>query len=219
MSDYRDDAAHWEQFYRTHEFPRESSFARFVAGRLSVPTSLVELGCGGGQDSAFFASIGHHVVAMDRSAAGVEKARAKALSLKGGPIRFVVGDADDDAALAGVFSDPELREHGARPVALYARFFLHAVPQATEDAILNAAQRDLDGGFTLAAEFRTDRDAALPKAEGVHFRRFIATQDFAARLAARGFAIEHLEEGFGLSPYKDEDPHLCRVIARAPARR
>jgi hypothetical protein len=33
-----------------------------------------------------------------------------------------------------------------------------------------------------------------------------------------GFEIEHLEAGLGLSPYRGEDPHLARVIAKAPGR-
>jgi hypothetical protein len=78
----------------------------------------------------------------------------------------------------------------------------------------------LPGGFTLYAEFRTTRDRELPKVYGEHSRRYIDEKAFAAKLTGTwGFDVEHLEAGRGLAPYRDEDPHLARIIARTPARK
>ena len=49
-----------------------------------------------------------------------------------------------------------------------------------------------------------------------HYRRYQSAGALADDLRARGWQVTHLEEGTGLSPYGEEDPVLCRVIARRP---
>jgi hypothetical protein len=67
----------------------------------------------------------------------------------------------------------------------------------------------------LAAEFRTDKDEELTKVHADHYRRYQNGPMFGDALRARyGFTIVDAVEGRGLSPYRDEDPELYRVIAR-----
>ena len=66
----------------------------------------------------------------------------------------------------------------------------------------------------FAAEFRTDKDEHMSKVHTKHYRRFQEAATFVADLSGRGWEIVHEEEGSGLSPYKGEDPVLCRVVGR-----
>jgi hypothetical protein len=101
-------------------------------------------------------------------------------------------------------------------VLVYLRF-LHAIPEAAEDTLLGVLTERLPMGFHLCAEFRTEHDADRPKAEAAHYRRYINEVQLAEKLTTiYGFEVEHLEAGAGLSPFKGEDPHLARIIARAP---
>jgi SAM-dependent methyltransferase len=214
MDELPKDVARWDEFYRTHSFSRESTFARFVQERFPHPATVIELGCGDGRDSVFFARQGKQVVAVDRAPNGIGAARAK-LGFAS-ELSFVVGDVSDAILLATLFRDPMVVRAGASLI-VYMRFFLHAVPLETENVILDALGAYLPAGVHLAVEFRTDRDASLPKAEGVHFRRFIAADDLIGRLEQRGYSILHSEAGHGLSVYRDEDPHLARIVARRNA--
>jgi hypothetical protein len=102
-------------------------------------------------------------------------------------------------------------------LAVYLRFFLHSIDEDTEDALLDALTGTMPG-FRIFAEFRTKQDEALSKVHGDHFRRYIDEQQFARKLERRwGFKVEHLESGHGFSPYRDEDPHLARIIAQLRA--
>jgi hypothetical protein len=93
------------------------------------------------------------------------------------------------------------------------RFFLHAVTKAIQDVVLDSAQEVLPKGAMIAMEFRTEKDKTEKHIFGSHYRRFIPMSEVVAELGKRNFSIEHAEEGRGLSPYKEEDPFLCRIIA------
>ena len=69
-------------------------------------------------------------------------------------------------------------------------------------------------GDRFAAEFRTAADMSLPKVHTKHYRRFQDGPAFGIALReAYGFDVEFEIESAGLSPYKDEDPVLYRVVA------
>src|SRR5690606_31160281 len=97
---------------------------------------------------------------------------------------------------------------------VYMRFFLHSIPKAVQETIFDAVSDVLPGGFVMALEFRTDKDADQRKTYGDHYRRFIDPREVVDSLSRRGYAIEFEHAGTGLSPYGDEDPHLARILAR-----
>jgi tellurite methyltransferase len=69
-----------------------SPFARMLRSMLVRGARVLELGCGEGRDSVFFASCGCDVTAVDVSAAGLRKAERLARSAGVG-VRWVQGDA------------------------------------------------------------------------------------------------------------------------------
>jgi len=92
------------------------------------------------------------------------------------------------------------------PDNVYARFFWHAIEREEQLAILDWTKR------TIFIEARTNKDK--PKnVIGKHDRKLVNVKRLLKDLKKYGFEVEHIEEGYGLSPYKGEDPHLVRVIA------
>jgi len=71
---------------------RPSSFAREVSGLVQAGGRVLELGCGEGRDSVFFATRGLDVTAIDVSAAGLDKAERLA-EVAGVRVHWIVGDA------------------------------------------------------------------------------------------------------------------------------
>src|SRR3989475_3568873 len=87
----------WAREYeRTpHEYvlgTQPSEFASSIRELLSPGARVLEVGCGEGRDSVFFATRGCDVTSLDVSAAGLRKAERLA-SAHGVGVRWVCGDA------------------------------------------------------------------------------------------------------------------------------
>lgn len=85
----------WEKTYRD---PNVSTFAprpdrnlAEYAHLLTVPSKVLDVGCGEGRNAVYLAELGHVVDAFDLSEAGIVKARTIA-EARGLSIRFEVGD-------------------------------------------------------------------------------------------------------------------------------
>ena len=93
------------------------------------------------------------------------------------------------------------------PKYVYTRFFWHAITREEQLAVLDWTRR------WLFIEARTTRDAERNKYFPIHDRNYVNVSQLVQDLKERNFEIEFLEEGTGMSTYKNEDPHLVRVIA------
>ena len=95
------------------------------------------------------------------------------------------------------------------------RFFLQSIDEQTQDGLLSVIGALAQPGDLLCAEFRSEQDKANKKVHGNHYRRYQNGPAFVAMLTDRcAFQILDEQEGTGLSPYQDEDPHLYRVVSR-----
>jgi SAM-dependent methyltransferase len=182
----------------------------------------VEFGCGNGRDSVFFARAGHTVFGCDMSRAGIATAQKGAIAAGAGDCRFFPLDISQPDEIDAFFARPELAEaiRAERQLLIYMRFFLHAITEQAERTLFTALRRNIPREYRIAAEFRTDQDCNTEKAHTVeHFRRYIRPNDLIARMTSEyGLVVNSTESGYGLSVYRTEDPHLCRVLATAPSR-
>jgi SAM-dependent methyltransferase len=202
-----DRTGYWDRYYAgqaTVQRPLPSQFATFVAGELGEPHRVIEFGCGGGRDSIFFASYGHDVTGVDASEQAITSCRALAAKL-GEPATFLAARIED-ADLARQLEGPP------GPLALYARFFVHAITDDEERCFLDLAAELTSPGDRLAVEYRTVRDASGAKVTDRHYRRFLAPSTFEARTLARGFDVAYAVEGFGFAKYKQDDAYVAREI-------
>lgn len=198
---------YWNDFYsstRGRQRPLPSQFAAFVAGELDGPSRVIEFGCGAGRDAIFFASHGHDVTGVDGSKAAVESCAALAAEL--GERAEFVSAAIDDPDLA-----ERLRTEPGRTV-VYARFFVHAITDAEEEAFLALAASLLSPGDRLAVEYRTVRDVSGAKVTGAHYRRFVDPSAFNARAVLQGFEVVYAVEGFGFAKYREDDAYVARAL-------
>jgi SAM-dependent methyltransferase len=89
---------------------------------------------------------------------------------------------------------------------VYTRFFWHAIDHETQLAILNWTKKN------IFIEARTTLDQ--PKdLFGKHDRNLVDVEQLIKDLTDTGFKIDHLNQGYGMSRYFEEDPHLVRAIA------
>lgn len=91
---------------------------------------------------------------------------------------------------------------------------MHALEDEGRHHLWRLARMALRAGGRLYLEFRTGKDAKAEHAFGEHFRRFLNPDTVVDEIESSGGHIEHREEGHGYAVYKNEDPHVCRLVAR-----
>lgn len=203
-------AEYWNRYYGTRTSPVPnipSQFAAFVALEVAAGATIIDIGCGSGRDSLFFANAGFNVLGIDASSSAVSLCQQTAEKRGIYQASFLCCNVDDPKLSARISAATTGR------IVVYARFFLHAIPEEAELAFLKtaAALPNLD---LLAIEFRTDRDAQQTKVTASHYRRFIPPLDFLSRAARFGFSPAYFTEGFGYAKYRDDDAHVARILMR-----
>lgn len=207
------DTQYWNNFYGSDEARRlliPSQFAAFVAGELHGREIVFDLGCGTGRDSLFFSSIGHAVFGFDASAQAIERCSAEARRA-GVSAAFECLPVGHER-LAGRLAELMATAPDA-DILVYTRFFLHAIDEGVEDALLELVQGlDRHRRVRLALEFRTHRDANLPKATSSHYRRYVDPMHFMAKVSRLGFNVDYFVDGFGFAKYRGDDAHVARLV-------
>jgi cyclopropane fatty-acyl-phospholipid synthase-like methyltransferase len=102
----------------------------------------------------------------------------------------------------------EYLQKNESPSFVYARFFWHAIDRRLQLQILKWTKK------YIFIEARTTEDKRTKKIFENHERHYVDVPRLVKDLKNNNFQIEHLTEGRGLSRYKEEDPHLVRIIAK-----
>lgn len=218
MSVEQEKADYWREFYRNASIPVvPSQFAVFAIAELAAADVIVDIGCGSGRDSLFFARQGLRVIGVDGSQSAVETCSTRATDTGLDNASFVcadVGSADFGKTLASQIA--EASPDKAPTPAGYARFFIHALTEEEEHGFLAGTYEALaPTKGLLALEFRTHRDREQVKVTPDHFRRFVDAFSFINRAQAIGYTLEYFVEGFGFAKHKTDDAHVARCILRA----
>ena len=179
---------YWLKFYRDKEKSKPSAFAKFCYKFIKPGDQLIEVASGDGRDSVLFQQKGNLKVAVEPN---------NSLITKLGIGQFV-----------GTFDDFVMRSQGALfdYDIVYARWFIHAVPEETENLLIEFAK---EKNATLMLEFRIEGD----KPDDTHKRRLINPEKFLEKLTKNGFSIKYYKQGYGFSKKGKDDPYLARVIA------
>ncbi|UXX78352.1 methyltransferase domain-containing protein [Reichenbachiella carrageenanivorans] len=199
------DKEFWEDFYSNKKGTLEpSSFATYVFEEIKLSGNLVELGCGNGRDSIFFAEQGLEVFGMDQCQSTVSRLS----ELNKENTRFEVQDFTALGDL-GKFDN------------VYSRFTLHSVSKEQASRTLNWAYGALNDGGKLCIEVRSVNDELCGQGTEVgkdayvtdHYRRFVRMDEMLEELRGIGFQITYSIESKGLAVYKEEDPSIIRIVA------
>ena len=203
-----DDRKYWNKYYESHKpgSDGESPFAQAVNERyLNGSGSILDLGCGNGRDSLYFAAKGLSVTGIDSAEVAIQSLQGKA------GCRFVCGD----------FVTLDGMEDSSFDYC-YSRFTVHAISQDQEAELLGNVLRVLREGGRFFIEVRSVNDGIYGLGEAKekdayiyegHYRRFIRLRDFVNRLCDAGFSIEYAEESDRFAPYKDSRPVCIRLTA------
>ena len=211
---------HWATFYGSARTTIPSPFAASVAVELPEGCAVLDLGCGNGRDSWFFAELGHMVLGIDLASDVVERNRARAQEQQHLRLRFEQRDISDPGALSAALAAflPDGKTPGptsAPSLAVYARFLLHAITDEQERALIHTLSDSLPPGVTCYFEFRTKRDTDTQKEFGDHYRRYINADDFVQRATSDGaLECDYSVEGRGMAKFRNEDPVVGRVHLR-----
>jgi len=203
-------SAYWDGYYGSSGVPAlPSQFAVFALSELPARI-VVDVGCGNGRDSLFFARRDIPVLGIDASHAAIESCNASASGEALANARFLCADVADDTLADSVAAAVDaIDEH----VLLYSRFFLHAIDEGRQAALFSLASRVLNGrAGWLALEFRTPEDRDRCKVTPAHYRRYVALDDVLRIGKAHGFSEVYSVQGLGFAKYKADDAHVARVL-------
>lgn len=201
------DVAYWHNYYsKQPELSfQPSDFAAFVRKYINAGDTIIDLGCGNGRDSVYFARAGVNTVGVDQC---VDLITNLNIVNEYPNLRYVVGN------LGGLKLD-------VKPTHCYSRFSLHSIDEWYEAKLLSWVVNNTSRYFFI--ETRSDEDILVGKSTD-HYRRFINMNTLLSNLMFVGFDIKYAELSRGFSKYKeayhadaagnDPDPMLIRVVAQ-----
>lgn len=209
-----DRKTYWDSYYGGRDVPGlPSQFAVFMLGEYNLPVA-VDIGCGSGRDTFFFRAQGATSIGLDGSDAAIASCTSKARARGLDRLSFHTVDIADPA-LAGRTLDLLAAADADSPALLYARFFVHAITDAEEDALLRLGYEILRRrGGVLGLEYRTIRDRSLQKVTPDHYRRFVDPAVLIAKAARLGYSVDYAVEGFGMAKYRNDDAFVARTVLR-----
>lgn len=197
----------WEKFYSGDTqvfFP--SDFAKSVLPQLEAGRKLLDVGCGNGRDSVFFARSGMNVTAIDLSKRAISHLQESEPSVQ--------------AVCASVTVSPVFTE--VKYAYIYSRFFIHALTREEELCLLERCYQALEAGGKLFIETRCTEDELCGVGERIsdtewavdgHYRRFIEPKVIAKELADIGFQNICPVCSRGFAPFNGSDPVVLRITA------
>lgn len=210
-SDFDRDTVYWNQYYKNKpDINSPSLFAEEVGKRIKAPGELLDLGCGNGRDSIYFASLGLHVTGVDASDVAIAELGTKYQNNEN--VCFLCAD---------FVSAPII--YARQYDYCYSRFSIHAINDEQENALISNVYKSLKDEGKCFIEVRSINDELCGKGEKVgrnsyiyegHFRRFVVKQELEKKLVNAGFCLEYSEESRGFAPYGKTNPPVIRIIAR-----
>lgn len=209
-----DDKQYWREYYIKNSKPTNaSSFAEFILPKLEENKNLVELGCGNGRDSIYFANNNINVIAIDQIEDEIDYLNN---NHKEDNIHFVCEDFTNL-----IDTECDLINNTDFDY-VYSRFTFHAINEFKEDRTLDWIEGKLDKNGYFLLEARSIKDPmykqgkALSETENFtnHYRRYMNIDKIVSKLESRDFEIIFKVEDKNLAVYKDDNPYVIRIIAK-----
>tara|TARA_Y100001936_G_C15995379_1_gene624756 strand:+ start:623 stop:1276 length:654 start_codon:yes stop_codon:yes gene_type:complete len=202
---------YWNNYYnlkKSNNVP--SNFARFTLKKfIKKDTYLLDVGTGDGRDSFYLRKKAKIIYSIDQSSSAINKNRLKAKRLGYKNLNF------------RNLSSSELKKIKKKKINfIYARFFLHAINEISENVFLKSIKRYFSSNTIIGFEFRTTKDVLMKKGKKIskyermtdHYRRFINVKSFEKKLKKMDFKIIYKKQGVNLSKSLNDNPHLCRIF-------
>ena len=202
---------YWNNYYKLKENNiNPSNFALFVSKKFVKKDSFIlDVGSGDGRDSFYLRKKAKHVLGVDLSNVVIKKNKLKSKRLDFDNIKF-----------KNLSSNHLYKIQNKKINFIYARFFVHAINEASENIFLKNLRKNFKSNTLIALEFRTIKDVLMKKGKKLskyerltdHYRRFIDPAKFEKKLQNLEFKILYKKLGINLSKSPNDNPHLCRII-------
>ena len=204
------DKEYWKNYYNSQRTPGQPSlFAKFVLKNyLKENETLIELGCGNGRDSLFFARHNIRVLAIDQCENEIKNLKE-------------TNDLDNLDFECADFTKLKIDKIWKN---IYSRFTLHSISSRQEDDVITWAYNSLDKNGRILIEVRGKKNELFKLGEVVkvekdayiyegHYRRFIEMNNLCFKLEKVGFKILLSEEKPGFAPFGNTNYTFIRIIA------
>lgn len=202
---------YWNSYYKLKENNiNPSNFALFVSKKfIKKDTFILDVGSGDGRDSFYLRKKAKHVLGVDLSNVVIKKNQLKSKRLNLNNIKF-----------KNISSNHLYKIQNKKINFIYARFFIHAINESSEDIFLKNLRKNFKSNTLIALEFRTIKDVLMKKGKKLskyerltdHYRRFVDPKKFEKKLQNLNFKILYKKLGINLSKSPNDNPHLCRII-------
>lgn len=204
---------YWNYYYKLKKKnDNPSNFAKFINNFFKKKkfNNLIEFACGNGRDSFYFSRKFKKVVSIDKSKEAINNNNILLRKKKIKNLFFLPLDVTKQNQVK--LSNFDI---------IYARFFLHSINLKDEKKLFKILKNQSKVNTHLCFEFRTIKDEMFKKGKKIskyerisdHYRRFIDENDFIARVK-QNYKILYCVAKKGFSKYKNENPHLCRIILK-----
>lgn len=181
--------AHTEQWLHQHSFVK-TAFAKEVGNKLPAGSAILELGCGKGNDSIYFAELGHHITATDFSDVAIRQNKKRWTHPN---LTFKIQDISQPFALDDASFD-----------VVYARLSLHYFTDEITKKIFREISRVLKPGGMLYFMCKSTADRIYGQGDKIEndmyeFEGYVIhffSQEYALKLLSEsGLNPEHTETG------------------------
>lgn len=204
----KENTAYWNSYYEnTAKNAAQSKFAEFIIEQHPNHKFLVDVGCGNGRDTLFFAKSNWQVLGIDASAAAISHCINQDLTFDTCS-SFLTADITNIDLVSVI----KAHQFILNETLIYARFFLHSITAADELTFLEQVAKVVKEGAHFCFEVRTSEDALLPKSEPNHYRRFVIPEELEESCRSFGMVPLYTYVSRGLAPYGTEDPVILRGI-------
>ena len=195
---------YWSEYYKKHSNSfKPSLFSKAVMKYIAKGDKLIDLGCGNGRDTIFFAKQKIYSCGVDIIYDEIDLLNSLYKNNK-----YLSFCNADFANL------PNNKYNHA-----YSRFTLHSVNSKIEDSLLNWISKNISQYFFI--EVRSDKDKLFGKNTD-HYRRFLNLEKLLTKLIKNNFQIIYSEISKDFAPYLNEygvnynenNPAVIRVVCQ-----
>ena len=202
--------AYWNKYYKTSKLIHSpSNFAKYINKKFLKKGDIVlDVASGNGRDSFFFSNYVKFVYGIDKAkiVTIMNTKKAKTLNIKN--------------LIFKTIPSQKMKKFRKKVTFIYARFFIHAIREKTENIFLNDIDKYFGKNIKVALEFRTIEDSLMNKGKKIsknetfytHYIRFIDLKVFEKKIKEKNFKILYKKKGINLSKNLNENPYLCRLI-------
>jgi len=208
---------YWNAFYKdSHPPSNPTSFAEYCLPFIKYKSTLLELGCGNGRDSIYFAKNNISVYASDISSYAINNIKNYVNINNINNMTFINED----------FTNFNTNQYTENFQAIYSRFTIHTILQDKISKVFKWSYNALSDGGLIMIETRSTKDPLFASGKGKliehntilyeegHIRHFVERDELVNSLLSEGFDLVEDTESNNLSIYEGDNPVLLRVIAR-----